>query len=205
MKPCAHIEALEALALGDGASGAGNADAWLEAHVAECAACSAELDRLLEERELFVRRARAVDVPLDPSGVFAELDRRRERFRKSGVLASMVAAAAACVAMAFAPVTATGGRATTILQNSSEPATADLGATASWDDAPMTMRVAACMAPSNDRAACDAPTEAWSLARATSSGVSLMTSGGGGGGSWSTWSSWPTACVADVTCSVARP
>ena len=186
MKPCAHVEALEELALrGDRARGANrHTDAWLEAHVAACEQCAAELDRLLQERELFVRRARVLDVQLEPSGVFAELDRRRERFRRSGVLASMVAAAAACVAMAFAPITTVGLRAGT------EPAQADLGATAaggSWDDAPMTMRVAACMPPGIGHAACDAPMET----RAASGGMSMMSAA--------------TACVADVTCSVARP
>jgi hypothetical protein len=196
MKPCAHFEALEAHALGDGVGGASGAnDAWLEAHVAECEACGAELDRLLEERALFVRRARAVDVALDPSGVFAELDRRRERLRKSAALGSMLVAAAACMAMAFAPITSSGVRAAAF-GSLPEPAQPELGAIASWDEAPMTMRVAACMAPSSDRAACDAPAEA----RATSGGSSALASGG-----WSVGSSWPAVCVADVTCSVARP
>ncbi len=192
MKPCAHVEALEDLALrGDRGRGTNeHTDAWLEAHVTECEQCAAELDRLLEERELFVRRARVLDVALEPSGVFAVLDRRRERFRKSGVLASMVAAAAACVAMAFAPVTAIGVRAG--LRAGTEPAQADLGATAaggSWDEAPMTMRVAACMPPGIDHTACDAPMET----RTASGGMSMSMMNAA------------TACVADVTCSVARP
>ncbi len=200
MKPCANVEALEALALGDGREAG---DAWLEAHVGECAACAAELDRLLEERALFVLRARAqdasydatLDTDLGAASVFAELDRRRERFRKSGVLASMLAAAAACVAMAFAPVTSPGVR--TVM----EPAQADAlehGATASLDEAPMTMRVAACMPSGHDRDACDAPAEA----RAASAGLSAMSTMLTRTGAWSTW---PTACVADVTCSVAGP
>jgi hypothetical protein len=190
MKPCAHVEALEGLALASGDERAGAGDAWLEAHVGECEACAAELDRLLEERALFVRRARALDVPLDPSGVFVEIDRRRERFRRGGVLASMFAAAAACMAMAFAPVTSSRA----VVRALTEPTPVELGAMASWDEAPMTLRIAACMPSESDRAACDAPADV----RVASGGGATMTSGGGG-------ATWPTACVADVTCSVARP
>ena len=205
MKPCAHIEALEAHALGDGA-GAG--DAWLEAHVAECADCTAELERLLEERALFTRRAvaqQAADAPPDVATVFAELDRRRERFRKIGVLASLVAAAAACVAMAFTPqvhqaMQSSGGG----WRAMAEPLAAERGATASIDDLQMSMRVAACM-PGHDAlmSPCDAPAGALPPETNDTHEVLAMTSSGAGGTSGGSW--WPSACVPDVTCSVAGP
>ncbi len=211
--PCASFEALEgvALRLGEPHDGGGDAsDAWLEAHVGECAACAAELDRLLEERSLFVDRAQAlgarVSVP-DVAAVFALLDRRRERVRRSGVLASMVATAAACIALAFTPMTSPKGW--TAARAAAEPATADLGAVA-WqaygrgaDDAPMTPRVAACMptmsaAPSeSESAACASPAEPFGASGA----LSALASGGPGASA----SMWTIACVADVTCSVARP
>jgi predicted anti-sigma-YlaC factor YlaD len=202
MKPCAHIEALEAHALS-----IGEGDSWLEAHVAECADCAAELDRLLEERALFTRRAvaEAVVVTPDVATVFAELDRRRERFRKTGVLASLVAAAAACVAMAFTPqmhqgMHAGSGAGRRAMAETSDGQPALGGATASADDLQMSLRVAACM-PGHDVlvSACDAPAGALPL-QTTDTQELAMTSGGASGGSW-----WPSACVPDVTCSVAGP
>lgn len=179
MKPCAHQEALERLVLED------ESDAWLEAHVAECDACSAEMDRLLEERALFTRRAKVLDVSLDPSGVFVEMDRRREKFRRAGAFASMIAAAAACIAMAFSPATERDHRA------SIEPARADFSASSAWDE-PMSLRVAACM-PEGDRSECDGPKNVrfatQRVIASTWDGLAISTT---------------AACIADVTCSVAR-
>ena len=198
MKPCAHVEALEAYALAQSSTGGdawlvqgAEGDAGLEAHVAGCGECSAELDRLLEERALFVRRASAMaaaldaEAPSDFGGVLAELDRRHARvqrfFEKAGAMASLVAAAAACVAVALVSARAAGAHA--------EPDLPDLGATAIYEDEPMSRGIAACVS-TESASACNAPAELPRATRMTTLTMSAATA---------------ASCEPDMTCSSATP
>jgi len=69
-------------------------------HAAACSSCAAQWDELRQQRELFVRRARAADpMPPDLSDLFARIENRRRQARQgwrqaSASLAAVVAAAA---------------------------------------------------------------------------------------------------------------
>jgi hypothetical protein len=108
MSSCIHAFEVEDLALG---AVHGSERRALEAHVAECADCRASLVAFEEERELFARRAEAMDPPplaialshVRPHAPFVDAFVRfvRAAFSSSRIVHGVLSGAACAAALAF--------------------------------------------------------------------------------------------------------